>query len=233
MIKTWLLPSLLLAVAMFANVSYAQEPNVMLGGQGGQRMQGTAGTITEIKGDTMTLKTFQGEVATVKTTSETAFRRDREAAKLADFKTGETIFVGGEPDGKDKWTARFVAMRSDGPGGPMRMNPEDMGKKFIAGEVTKIDETKLTVKRPDGVVQVIEVDEETSFRNAKRESVTLADIKVGDHIAGRGELKDGTFVPKVLNVGMPQGGRMMFGAPPTEGAEGQPKPATQDKQEKR
>jgi hypothetical protein len=100
------------------------------------------------------------------------------------------------------------------------MNPEDLGKKFIVGEITKIDETKLTVKRPDGVEQVIEVDDDTSFKNSKRESVTLADVKVGDHVMGRGALKNGTFVPAEMMVGMPQGG---YGMRRRDGAAGEPK----------
>jgi hypothetical protein len=83
--------------------------------------------------------------------------------------------------------------------------PDQLGKKFIIGEVTKIDGTKLTIKRPDGVEQTIEVDEDTSFRKRGNESVTLADIKVGDRVGGRGEIKNGTFVPAVLNIGMPGG----------------------------
>jgi hypothetical protein len=83
-----------------------------------------------------------------------------------------------------------------------------MGKKFIAGEVAKIEDTKLTIKRVDGETQVIQVDENTSLRNSKRESVTLADVKVGDRVFGRGDLKDGVFVPAVLNVGAP--GEMMM-----------------------
>ena len=75
-----------------------------------------------------------------------------------------------------------------------------MGKEFIAGEVKSIDETKLTILRVDGQTQVIEADENTSFTK-QRESITLADIKPGDKVMGRGELKNGVFVPKMLRVG--------------------------------
>ena len=46
---------------------------------------------------------------------------------------------------------------------------EGLGKVYIAGTVTAIDELKLTVKRTDGVVQVIEVDEGTSFQTGTRD----------------------------------------------------------------
>src|SRR4029077_4271391 len=79
----------------------------------------------------------------------------------------------------------------------------DLGKKFIAGEVKAINETKLTIARPDGQTQDIEVDENTSFKKGA-ESITLPDIKVGDFVRGRGELKDSVFVPRELIVGRPQ-----------------------------
>lgn len=100
-----------------------------------------------------------------------------------------------------------------GPGGrPNRgFNREDLGKKFIAGEVKAINETKLTIARPDGQTQDIEVDENTSFKKGG-ESITLPDIKVGDFVRGPGELKNNTFVPKELMVGRPQM-RIMMGGP--------------------
>ena len=109
---------------------------------------------------------------------------------------------------------------------------EGMGKVYITGKVTAIDldGLKLTVLRPDGVSQVIGVDEQTSFKRGGRrmaalasgagvgevgngagngadangspggESITFADVKVGDSVAGRGALKNGTFVPTELGV---------------------------------
>ena len=182
--------------------------------------RGTFGVITEIKGDTLTLQGREGKTETVKVTGATTYRRDGQDAKLADFKVGDRVGVMGERNG-DVWTAQMIGTGrpgGGGPGGRGMMNPEDMGKKFIAGEITKIDETKLTVHRIDGQNQVIEVDETTSFRNNKRESITLADVKVGDKVMGRGEVKSGTFVPTMLNVGdFPMMGRRGPGGPAREG----------------
>lgn len=190
-------------------------------GRGMRDMQGrgTFGVITAINGDTLTLEGREGRTETVKVTSGTNYRREGQDAKLGDFKVGDRVGVMGEQkDGV--WTAQWVISGRPGSTGMSMMNREDMGKKFIAGEITKIDETKLTVHRIDGQDQVIEVDETTSFRNNKRESITLADVKVGDKVMGRGEVKDGTFVPVMLNVGdFPQ----RFGAsgPRREGQSGE------------
>src|SRR5207302_1592053 len=92
-------------------------------------------------------------------------------------------------------------------GGPNMggFNREDLGKKFIVGEVKAVNETKLTIARPDGQTQDIEVDENTSFKKGG-ESITLADIKVGDSVAGPGELKDNMFVAKELRASRPRMG---------------------------
>jgi preprotein translocase subunit YajC len=166
-----------------------------------------AGTITAIRSDAFDIQTADGKSVTVKISSGTQFRKNRAPAKLADFKVGDTIIAMGEQQKDGSFVAKVVG--SGFGGGPPRggvmggLSREDLGKKFIVGQVAKIDETKLTILRPDKVEQVIQPDENTSFRNDKGESVTLADIKVGDRIGGQGELKDGVFVPRVLRIGVP------------------------------
>jgi hypothetical protein len=166
-----------------------------------------AGTITAIRPDAVDIQSQDGKAVTVKLSSDTRFRKDRAPAQLADFKVGDTIVALGEPQKDGSLVARVVASGFGGGaprgGATAGMSREDLGKKFITGQVAKIDETKLTILRPDNVEQVIQPDENTSFRNEKGESVTLADIKVGDHVGGPGELKDGVFVPRTLNIGVP------------------------------
>jgi len=168
------------------------------------RGQGVSGTIAEIKSDAMTIKTADGKTVTAKLSSDTQYRNGREPAKLTDFKVGDDVMVAGAKSSDDVVTARFVVNRT----AAMAQMKEELGKKMIMGEVKGIDGAKLTILRPDGVTQTIEADENTSFRK-QRESITLADIKVGDHVFGRGEVKDGTFVPATLSVGEMRGGMMM------------------------
>jgi len=84
-----------------------------------------------------------------------------------------------------------------------------MGKTIVVGDVKSIDPPKLTVSRTDGVEQTIEADENTSFRRGRDESITMPDIKAGDTIFARGELKNGTFVPTAVNVVPPEMARRM------------------------
>jgi hypothetical protein len=216
MLRRWaiaLIVSLLPALAMAQDNppksadDQAQGPAHRRGGEG--RFQGVAGTITAIDKNQLSLKTLDGKAVTVNLFADTQYRKDRQPASLADFKVGDTVMVGGDPAGENTWKARFVATRS-GAGQQMR---EGLGKRFIAGEITSIDGLHLTVLRPDGVTQTIEVDENTSFRK-QNESITLADFKPGDRVFGRGEVKNGTFVAAVLNFGDPQ----PMGMPRPEGS---------------
>ena len=167
------------------------------GREGQRRFMGVGGTITEIKGSTVKLKTMNGDEATVKVTEKTEIRKEQKPAQLSDFKPGEVMIVAGERAADGSWTAQRIFDRS----GVMAMMSEGLGKQFIAGKVKEINGTSITMERVDQQVQTIEVDDNTSFRR-RGESITLADIKPGDGVAGRGQLnKDGVFVPTVLNVG--------------------------------
>jgi len=196
--------------------------------RGEMRMRGTAGTISEISGDTITLKSLNGQAVKVKVSDKTEYRKEEQLAKLSDFKPGDFIMVRGEPTGEGEYKAEAIMSRPAN--GRFMMGGEGMGTRFIAGEVKAIDGTKLTIHRIDDQDQAIEVDENTSFRK-QGESITLPDIKVGDRVFGRGEMKNGTFVPQVLNVGDFPQMRMLRQGVPDQPA---PKPdsAKQDKQPK-
>ncbi len=195
--------------------------------RGGRNMppgENVFGKVTAVNKDSVTVAPATGgNAVTVKVGDSTRIMKDRQPVKLTDIKVDDNVFVRGQLNGNTMDAAvvgvvnpemaqriqqgrGFGGGGAQGPGGPGRMggfNPEDMGKKFIAGEVKAINETKLTIARPDGQTQDIEVDENTSFRRG-RESITLPDIKVGDFVRGRGELKNSTFVPQELIVGRPQ-----------------------------
>jgi hypothetical protein len=214
-----------------------QDAPTMGHGMGRGEFHGAAGQITAIEGSVITLQSFNGETAKAKVSPSTRIRKEGADAKFSDLKVGDRVMVSGQQDASGVWNAEVV--RSGRGGGPMggaqangRMNPADNGKTYIFGEVTKIEGTKITVKKPDSGEQVIEVDDNTSFRNDRRESITLADVKVGNVVRGQGAVKDGIFVPQVLNAGArrPAMGHGP-GAPPNAAASddsAQPKSAAPD-----
>lgn len=180
------------------------------------RGRGVAGKIASIKDGAIELTRMDGATVTVKLTDKTEYRKDRQTAKLADFKVGDIVFIRTEGSGDQDLTAIIVAGRVGGPGGQgmgapgggMMMGGGELGKDFVFGEVKSVDAPKITVLRPDNVTQTLELNEETSLRKG-RDSVTMADIQVGDHVFVRGAVQNNAFVPKmVMVIGAEQWKRM-------------------------
>jgi hypothetical protein len=221
--RNMFLVTALLGASFVAATAQPQE-------RGGRNMppgENVVGKVTAVSKDSITVAPLTGgDAVTVKVSDSTRIMKERQPVKLTDIKPDDTVFARGKLNGNvlDAAVVGVVnpemaqrMQQGGGPGGGAgggRMggfNPEDMGKKFIAGEVKAINETKLTIARPDGQTQEIEVDENTSFKRGQ-ESITLPDIKVGDFVRGRGELKESVFVPKELIVGRPQM-RITMGGP--------------------
>jgi Cu/Ag efflux protein CusF len=187
----------------------SQRPHRQGGqGGGGDFRRGAFGEVTEISGSTLKIKLPNGSIGTINTTANTRYRKDEQEAKFSDFKVGDHVFVRGESTGENTWTATAVGSAPSQAQVQERMK-EAMGKTMVVGEVKSIDAPKLTISRTDGVVQTIEADENTSFRRGRDESITLPDIKAGDTVFARGELKNGVFVPASVNVLDPEMVRRM------------------------
>lgn len=223
--------AVLLGVSALGGGLQAQEPT----GEAGAMAMGAGrmirGTVMAMTTDRLTIKTETGEVYQVVISPNTRLSKGREPVKLTDVHAGDGVGAMGELDAPSRTVhALFVGVMD---AEQIRKAREAMGKTYIAGKVTAINELKLTILRADGVSQVIAVDEDTSFRRGGRgmammmgesgpragagggagrpaggpgagggggESITLADVKVGDTVAGPGGLKGGMFVPTQLGV---------------------------------
>jgi hypothetical protein len=160
--------------------------------------------------------------------------------KVSDLKPGDGVMAMGNLDAPNKTIHAAIVIATDA--AQVKALKDNLGKTYIAGKVTGIDmdNAKLTVLRSDGVSQTIGLDESTSFRRgranfgvagglgegggrqrggdaagqptATAESITLADVKVGDTIAGKGVLKSGVFVPSEVVVATPGQRRPRTGA---------------------
>jgi hypothetical protein len=228
----------LLALGLMPTLAQTQET------PGRNRPPGdnVVGKVTSITKDSLVLAPLTGgDPVTVKIGDNTRVVKDRQPIKFAEIKTDEVVFARGnlkdnvmEAGMVSVVNPQMVQMIGQGGGagggfgggrGQGQFNREDLGKKFIAGEVKAINETKLTIARPDGQSQDIEVDENTSFKKGN-ESITLPDIKAGDFVRGSGELKNGVFIPKELIVGRGQM-RVIMGGPdsPPQNAPAEKPPA--------
>jgi len=219
------------------------------GGGGRFRGNGVFGRIQSASPAELKITTQDGGTVTVHLTPKTEFRMDQQPARVDDFKVGTVVFVRGTKTGDAAWDAEAVSARSGGgPPGGRRGGPVAgpgggampvMGKDVVAGTVKAIDGTKLTILRLDSVTQTVELDENTSLTR-RRESITLADVHVGDAVSLRGETKDGAFIPRSLNLMTAEqlermkqflngGGAAGPGNPPP--AEKKPEPETKPPQE--
>jgi Domain of unknown function (DUF5666) len=174
------------------------------------RGRGVFGKITALQSDLIEVSRPDGTKVSVKLSSSTEFRKEREPAKVSDFKVGDMVMIRTDQELGESSEATALVVSSalrgfvgrTGRGAPGGM-PGTMGKDFVAGEVTSVDPPRLTIMRLDQVEQTLELNEETSLRRG-RDSITLADIRSGDHIFARGAVSNDVFIPKGLNVIPPE-----------------------------
>ena len=205
---------------------------------GGQMLRGT---VTAVSANGLTMRNEDGELYQVVATTNTRVMLSRQPAKFSDLRVGDGVGAGGVmDDAHHTLHAAFIgAMDAD----EVRKAQADLGKTYLIGRITAVDldQLRLTVHRPDGVNQVIGVDEGTSFRQGGRtssdgdagakgrggagqpsgetgESITLADIRVGESMAARGAVKKGVFVPTELHVYTAEGRRRHADGAATNGA---------------
>ena len=207
----------------------AQDGGEMQQGGRGQfaGMQRVAGEVTAVSGAMLTVKTEDGGLMQIVTTDNTRVMKGRGVTvKISDLKVGDGVMAAGNLDAPKKTLHAAVVFATDA--AQLAEMKANLGKTYIVGRVMAIDldDAKMTVERPDHVAQTIGFDEGTSFRKGGRgmrmgggagaaggggvgagaggevggESITLADIKVGENVRGTGSVKGGTFVPTELVV---------------------------------
>jgi hypothetical protein len=205
------------------------------GGGAGFLGMGSAvhGTVTAISGSEFTIKTEDGTTYKIATGPNTHIMKDRQPIKASDVHAGDVVMTGGDVDEKAHTVgAVFFAVLDAEQVQRMKQAQADFGKTWTAGKITAINELTLTIDRPDKKSQTVTVDENTSFRK-HRDSITLADIKVGDTVSARGALQSGNFVATVLTVVDPEGRRGLgngMGRGPDNGASGSSNAAAPQKQ---
>jgi hypothetical protein len=197
-----------LGLAMAATpFSHAQDDNVMDGAFG--HGNGVRGTVTAATPKSFTIRTDEGENYQVFYSPNTRLMKEQQPTEAADIHVGDMLIAGGLVDAKAKTVGAVLVVDVDAD--EVRKSRAGFGKTWVAGKVTAIHELKITVERAgDKQVQVLEVDENTSFRKRK-EDVTLADVKVGDFISAQGDLHVNTFLAATLRVMPP---RAVPGLPP-------------------
>jgi hypothetical protein len=203
------------AIAAYAQDAPAPDAPPRQQGQGRMREGENGprplfGKITAIHDGVIELTGPDGQATTVKLAADTEFRKDRQPAKATDFKVGDTVMVRGDANPDHTVTAKMIGGRTGGPGGGgpgqgngMFVGGGTLGKDYVAGEIKSIDPPRLTVLRTDNVTQTLELNEDTTLRRG-RESITMADIQVGDHLMAHGAVQNNMFVPKGVMIMNPE-----------------------------
>jgi hypothetical protein len=185
--------------------------------RGGEGRGQVFGKISALQADSIEVTGPDGTKVAIKLTGSTGFRKDRQPAKIGDFKVGDMVMVRTDQSVSSGTTAVMVAAapaggfgtrgegrgEGRGGGGGQGMIEGTMGKDYVVGEVKSVDAPKLTILRVDSVTQTLELNEDTSLRRG-RDSITMADIHPGDHIFARGVSANDVFVPKGVNVIPPE-----------------------------
>jgi len=122
--------------------------------------------------------------------------------KASDIKVGDMIRAMGDVDATAKSVAAVNVMQLDpATVAQMREMTANFGKTWLAGQVTAIDGTKITITGSvDNATHTAVADENTTFRK-RRDPATLADIQVGDTVRVEGALKDGVFTASSVSFG--------------------------------
>jgi hypothetical protein len=202
-------------------------------GWGGMMGRGVIGTVTEAASDHYTIKIELGDIYTIhfsantrilkqpaqRGPSEGGMRTPPQEIKSSEIKTGDMIAANGEVDASAKSVGAVMVMLIDPERAKqMREIEANFGKTWLAGRVTAVNETRITLESPmDHSAHTFMADENTSFRK-RREPITLADIQAGDTVRVDGSVKDGVFMATQVSVMGPpvSGGPVPRPGPPPQ-----------------
>jgi len=218
------------AVLVVCGRAQAQQPQeddgaVALGAQ--SRM--VRGTVTAAEGDHLTVKTDAGDVFQVVVTTNTRLMKERQPVRIADVHVGDGVGAMGVIDAPTKTVhaamvmvvdaAQVKKMRDDMgktyiSGKVMGIDDLELTIKRQDGVTQKIavDEGTSFRRGGRGAGAMMRGDGSQTLGSGagfgpgqpggppQGESITLADVKVGDMVVGPGALKAGVFVPTQLTV---------------------------------
>jgi hypothetical protein len=163
------------------------------GGLGGFGLGGI--TVTAVDGQNVSLKTDDGWTRTIAVAADTKIAKGGATIGVADLAVGDHVRIAQTraSDGTYTVTAIIVVLPS------------------LAGQVSAIDGSTLTITQPGGTTATIHVDSSTTYQ-VNGAPGALSDIKVGSFIVAEGTQRaDGSLDAAVVRSGF--GGRGGPGGP--------------------
>jgi preprotein translocase subunit YajC len=145
-----------------------------------------AGTVTAVGTDTITIALRDGTSQTIRTNGSTAYHLEKADGKRSDVSVGSAIVASGEKAADGSLTASSVWVRLP----------------RVAGTVTAIDGSTITLSRRDGTTLTIHAGSATTIRVAGVDNAKLSDITTGMVIAVEGtQRSDGSIDARAIAAG--------------------------------
>lgn len=186
------------------------------------------GTISSVGVDRFEIKKSDGTTQVVMVNDQTHYRQRNgqgqapQELALEDLKVGDHVFVRGTPNGDKQVVAQTVGRMTaeqferfqnggfqggGGPGGGAGAGwGQGRGGPRMGGEITAINGNQIKVQSRRGGEHVIVVNDQTTF-DKEGKTITLKDLKVGDHIFATGTEANGQFTATAVHSGHMGGGR--------------------------
>jgi hypothetical protein len=168
-----------------------------MGGRGGFGIVrgGGGGTITQISGSTLSLRTQQG-TETVNTSGSTQYTKDRQSIAFSDLKVGDVVRV--IPDA--------AAAKPATPGtGTITASRIVVVEPMLAGRVTAIDGDTVSLVGRDGRELTVTLTDATRYYNGPQ-GADRAAVTVGSHIVAAGSQDSLTHLTASTVTVLPAGG---------------------------
>jgi hypothetical protein len=129
-----------------------------------------AGTVTAVTADSITVTVRDGTSRTITTTSSTTYRLGSADASRSDVVVGSTILATGSAGIGNAFTATTVMIKAP----------------RVAGTVTAVGASTITIQKRDGSSLTINVDADTTIAVAGADAAKIGDVKVGMRLIAAG-----------------------------------------------
>jgi uncharacterized protein DUF5666 len=187
------------AAALWLPAAHAQvQPgHGRMGGHGrfGVARGGRGGTITQISGTTLTLRTEQG-TETVNTSGSTQYTKDRQSIAFSDLKVGDVVRV----------LPAAASAKPATPGtGTITASRIVVVEPMLAGRVTAIDGDTVSLVGRDGRELTVTLTDSTRYFNGAQ-GADRAAITVGSRVVAAGSQDSLTHLTASTVTVLPAGG---------------------------
>jgi hypothetical protein len=150
-------------------------------GLGGGFCGSSTGTVTQISGATLTLRTLGGTV-TVTTSSSTKYSREGKQVSFAAIKVGEVLQVRG---------ARGTSKTATS---PVAATEITIVVPTVMGRVQSVSGDTITLVTSDGQLEFVTTSSATAYQGLRNATATSTSVKAGVYIVAQGTQTDLTHI---------------------------------------